>query len=139
MSDENNHETPKTENGSKKKGEKTKTVINYNALLPDFLRLVPDDVAEVPSPPDITGCSPIEAGKKMGDYYRTLASLHSGTTAKNKARTRAMIILGAVVSQHASPSLQIAIRELVAEHAAPRDLGAVREVVAWLAQPRAPQ
>ena len=132
MSDQNEQQTPKTEKDSKTKGKTAKNVIDYNALLPDFLRLVPDDVTDVPNPPDINGLSPIEAGKKMGDYYRTLASLHSGSAAKNKARTRAMIILGALVSQHASPSLQTAIRELVDEHAAPRDLAAVREVVAWL-------
>lgn len=139
MSDENDPKAQKTETTSKKKGEKAKNVIDYNTLLPDFLRLIPDDITEVPSPPDVTGKSPIEAGKAMGEYYRTLAAMYAGTAAKNKARTRAMIILGAIVSGIKDADLQASIRAHFVAKATERDQTAAAEVVEWLKQPEAPK
>lgn len=101
-----------------------------------LLALIPTDSLEVPTPPDVSGLSPLETARKMAAYYRSLAGKYQARSVDDRLRTRAMIIMGALITEHASPTMQQAIRDLIEEHALERDYLVISDVVPWAAPPK---
>jgi hypothetical protein len=116
---------------SRKKKPSTPPMTSIETLL----SLVPSDLIEVPTLPELDGKSPLEAAKAMAAYHRGIAEQYQHENVERRIRTRVMIILGAIVDGHGSPTLQAAVRDLVHDHAAPRDLVALLEVLTWLKKP----
>jgi hypothetical protein len=98
----------------------------------DYLRLIPSDTQDVPTPPDVSSLPPLAARKALAAYYRSLADHALSSEHERRARTRAMIILGARVSTIADPVARRLIRDHMASTDRPGDYAAVCEVVEWM-------